>query len=81
MCLACGDATAPRTACRIIELAGPKVAEYEAAAKAQAAKKEALAQEASELASQIQDLETEKEIQAGGEMAELRKAVDDLQMQ
>ncbi|KAG2446681.1 hypothetical protein HYH02_008249 [Chlamydomonas schloesseri] len=65
---------------RTMESGGAEVEALEHSLAAKAAEREERQREASDLAAQARDLATEKEIKVGGEMRELQKAVDALQL-
>lgn len=63
-----------------IETGDAEMAALEEALTAKAKEKEDQQQELSDLVAQARDLATEKEIKMGGEMRELKKEVDKLQL-
>ncbi|GLI60880.1 hypothetical protein VaNZ11_003100 [Volvox africanus] len=65
---------------RIVGTGGDEIATLEAAITAKAAEREERQQELADLGAQARDLATEKEIKMGGEMRELKKTVDELQL-
>ncbi|KAG2489543.1 hypothetical protein HYH03_011994 [Edaphochlamys debaryana] len=65
---------------RTIETYGGEVVQWEAAMASKAGERDEVVRDAEELAAQARDLTTEKEIRAGGEMRELKKQVDELQL-
>ncbi len=70
----------PAPAHRTMESGGAEVAALEESLVAKAAEREERQREANDLAAQARDLATEKEIKVGGEMREVQKAVDELQL-
>lgn len=66
--------------CRFIENGGAEVAAQEEAIAKKTAERDELVREGAEVAAQVRDLLTEKEIRAGGEMKELSSKVDELQL-
>ncbi|GFR44483.1 hypothetical protein Agub_g5746 [Astrephomene gubernaculifera] len=65
---------------RLIDSGGAEVAAMEESMAKKAEERDEKQREAAELAAQARDLATEKEIKGGGEMRELKKTVDDLQL-
>lgn len=65
---------------RQLESGGSELKLMEDGLTAKAAERDERQREAGELAAQARDLATEKEIKVGGEMRELQKTVDELQL-